>query len=36
LYSVGTQLVIWLTIGLVAGVLFDRLLKSPERQRLAA
>lgn len=39
LYAVGTQLVIWLTIGLFGGALLDRLLnsaKSDTRERLAA
>lgn len=35
LYAVGTQLVIWLTIGLFGGALLDRLLNS-ERERIAA
>ena len=36
LYSVGTQLVMWVTVGLVAGALFDRLLNSAKRERIAA
>jgi len=39
LYAVGTQLVIWLTIGLLGGALLDRLLnsaKSDARERLPA
>ncbi|MFN8089758.1 MAG: CbtA family protein [Mycobacterium sp.] len=35
LYAVGTQLVIWLTIGLLGGALLDRLLNS-DRERIAA
>jgi len=35
-YAVGTQLVIWVTIGLVAGALLDRLLNSKKREKIAA
>lgn len=35
LSALGTQLVIWLTIGLVAGGLFDRLLNPEKREHIA-